>query len=445
MNTSNVNVIEEVQEVKSTAAMNSKKIGSLEEVIIPGLISRIATLERGLGRVKVSNGGEELLDESGDSGGNDIGEGSAGEEDGGGDCGGEEVDKEDEEKPSVEEVLEKIKAERRNMVGKRDTRYKSRWLVEDLAQHDTTYIGPWLKFLVGHQGLKAAEVAAREEITTAGDRVLATLRSASPQARANARNSTVLPRSLLAEELDQRREGGSLLLLEFLLVDIIAWDKAVKEESYSRYPPGASGGRVAGDDAMVDLEKALGCTGTRTVSAEQFVWSGKNELRAIGDRLAGVGRTVDLRQHGEQCGKLAYGMARRVRTERAAGGGNGQWSMMGDRVGLLVTLGTVGAAVAENRARAAYIRDCVDYYGKLCDASSMIWTKFVLSQVCQSPLMPAWPWRAAPAGSNGGAGETAAPGGGPRWQGQGGSTRPSPGGPSGRPWTRSPLPWTGEW
>ena len=123
--------------------------------------------------------------------------------------------------------------------------------------------------------------------------------------------------------------------------------------------------REAGDAAMNELERSLMCTGTRQVQGEHFLYVGKNEYRAIGERVAGVGRTVDLRYWGEQTSKLAYGMARRLKLERGAGDTSGDWSMTGERLALVVTLGAVGAAIAENKNRAAYLRDCCDYYGNV--------------------------------------------------------------------------------
>lgn len=372
-----------VEELKTTVESNVGKLGTLEEVILPELMDRLLRLERGGGQDRRVADGEELLDEDEgrkledaskseeeDNGGGDCGSGSgnntgARDNTGAGESGsGNNVEKIEEPAPSIAETLEILKVARRGIMGKRDARFHGRWLVEDLASHDSVYVGPWLKFLIAERGLERAEVAAREEISMAGDRVLQGLKSATPQARANARTSSVLPRELLAQELERRREGGSLLLFEHRLVDVCSFDRAVKEETFVRYSGvGGGGEREAGDEAMADLERSLMCTGTRQVSGEHFLYVGKNEYRAIGERLAGVGRTVDLRYWGEQTSKLAYGMARRLKLERGAGDVAGNWSMTGERMGLVVMLGAVGAAVAENRSRAAYLRDCADYHG----------------------------------------------------------------------------------
>ena len=364
----------EVEELKTTTGVNVGKLGTLEEDIIPELMNRLLRLERGEGRGRRVTDGEELLEEDEGRKLMDInksgGEEGAGEDNGGGNTGagagdtkgGASGKKTEEPAPSIMETLEILRVARRGNMGKRDVRFAGRWLVEDLANNDSVFVGPWLKFLIADRGLERAEVAAMEEIAKAGERVLAGLKNATPQVRANARLSTVLPRELLSEELEARREGGSLLLFEHRLIDIVAWDRAVREETYTRYV-GLGGEKDAGDAAMNDLERSLMCTGTRQVYGEHFLYVGKTEYRAIGERLAGVGRTVDLRHHGEQASKLAYGMARRLKLERGAGDTSGDWSMTGERLALVVTLGAVGAAVAENRNRAAYLRDCCDFYG----------------------------------------------------------------------------------
>ena len=364
----------EVEELKTTTGVNVGKLDTVEEVLIPELMNRLLRLERGEGKGRRVTDGEELLEEDEGRKLEDISksgeEEGAGEDIGGGNTGGGTGDtkggvsgeKTTEPAPSIAETLEILKVARRGSMGKRDARFHGRWLVEDLAKHDRVFVGPWLQFLITDRGLEKAEVAAMEEIAKAGERVLTRLKSATPQVRANARLSTVLPRELLSEELEARREGGSLLLFEHRLLDIVAWDRAVREETYVKYV-GVGGAGEAGDAAMNDLERSLMCTGTRQVQGEHFLYVGKNEYRAIGERVAGVGRTVDLRYWGEQTSKLAYGMARRLKLERGAGDTSGDWSMTGERLALVVTLGAVGAAVAENKNRAAYIRDCCDFYG----------------------------------------------------------------------------------
>ena len=364
----------EVEELKTTAGVNVGKLDTVEEVLIPELMNRLLRLERGEGKGRRVTDGEELLEEDEGRKLEDISksgeEEGAGEDIGGGNTGGGTGDtkggvsgeKTTEPAPSIAETLEILKVARRGSMGKRDARFHGRWLVEDLAKYDRVFVGPWLQFLITDRGLEKAEVAAMEEIAKAGERVLTRLKSATPQVRANARLSTVLPRELLSEELEARREGGSLLLFEHRLLDIVAWDRAVREETYVKYV-GVGGAGEAGDAAMNDLERSLMCTGTRQVQGEHFLYVGKNEYRAIGERVAGVGRTVDLRYWGEQTSKLAYGMARRLKLERGAGDTSGDWAMKGERLALVVTLGAVGAAVAENKNRAAYIRDCCDFYG----------------------------------------------------------------------------------
>ena len=364
----------EVEELKTTTGVNVGKLDTVEEVLIPELMSRLLRLERGEGKGRRVTDGEELLEEDEGRKLEDISksgeEEGAGEDIGGGNTGGGTGDtkggvsgeKTTEPAPSIAETLEILKVARRGSMGKRDARFHGRWLVEDLAKYDRVFVGPWLQFLITDRGLEKAEVAAMEEIAKAGERVLTRLKSATPQVRANARLSTVLPRELLSEELEARREGGSLLLFEHRLLDIVAWDRAVREETYVKYV-GVGGAGEAGDAAMNDLERSLMCTGTRQVQGEHFLYVGKNEYRAIGERVAGVGRTVDLRYWGEQTSKLAYGMARRLKLERGAGDTSGDWAMKGERLALVVTLGAVGAAVAENKNRAAYIRDCCDFYG----------------------------------------------------------------------------------
>ena len=364
----------EVEELKTTTGVNVGKLDTVEEVLIPELMNRLLRLERGEGKGRRVTDGEELLEEDEGRKLEDISksgeEEGAGEDIGGGNTGGGTGDtkggvsgeKTTEPAPSIAETLEILKVARRGSMGKRDARFHGRWLVEDLAKHDRVFVGPWLQFLITDRGLEKAEVAAMEEIAKAGERVLTRLKSATPQVRANARLSTVLPRELLSEELEARREGGSLLLFEHRLLDIVAWDRAVREETYVKYV-GVGGAGEAGDAAMNDLERSLMCTGTRQVQGEHFLYVGKNEYRAIGERVAGVGRTVDLRYWGEQTSKLAYGMARRLKLERGAGDTSGDWAMKGERLALVVTLGAVGAAVAENKNRAAYIRDCCDFYG----------------------------------------------------------------------------------
>ena len=364
----------EVEELKTTTGVNVGKLDTVEEVLIPELMNRLLRLERGEGKGRRVTDGEELLEEDEGRKLEDISksgeEEGAGEDIGGGNTGGGTGDtkggvsgeKTTEPAPSIAETLEILKVARRGSMGKRDARFHGRWLVEDLAKYDRVFVGPWLQFLITDRGLEKAEVAAMEEIAKAGERVLTRLKSATPQVRANARLSTVLPRELLSEELEARREGGSLLLFEHRLLDIVAWDRAVREETYVKYV-GVGGAGEAGDAAMNDLERSLMCTGTRQVQGEHFLYVGKNEYRAIGERVAGVGRTVDLRYWGEQTSKLAYGMARRLKLERGAGDTSGDWSMKGERLALVVTLGAVGAAVAENKNRAAYIRDCCDFYG----------------------------------------------------------------------------------
>ena len=364
----------EVEELKTTTGVNVGKLDTVEEVLIPELMNRLLRLERGEGKGRRVTDGEELLEEDEGRKLEDISksgeEEGAGEDIGGGNTGGGTGDtkggvsgeKTTEPAPSIAETLEILKVARRGSMGKRDARFHGRWLVEDLAKYDRVFVGPWLQFLITDRGLEKAEVAAMEEIAKAGERVLTRLKSATPQVRANARLSTVLPRELLSEELEARREGGSLLLFEHRLLDIVAWDRAVREETYVKYV-GVGGAGEAGDAAMNDLERALQCTGTRQVQGEHFLYVGKNEYRAIGERVAGVGRTVDLRYWGEQTSKLAYGMARRLKLERGAGDTSGDWAMKGERLALVVTLGAVGAAVAENKNRAAYIRDCCDFYG----------------------------------------------------------------------------------
>lgn len=364
----------EVEELKTTTGVNVGKLDTVEEVLIPELMNRLLRLERGEGKGRRMTDGEELLEEDEGRKLEDISksgeEEGAGEDIGGGNTGGGTGDtkggvsgeKTTEPAPSIAETLEILKVARRGSMGKRDARFHGRWLVEDLAKYDRVFVGPWLQFLITDRGLEKAEVAAMEEIAKAGERVLTRLKSATPQVRANARLSTVLPRELLSEELEARREGGSLLLFEHRLLDIVAWDRAVREETYVKYV-GVGGAGEAGDAAMNDLERSLMCTGTRQVQGEHFLYVGKNEYRAIGERVAGVGRTVDLRYWGEQTSKLAYGMARRLKLERGAGDTSGDWAMKGERLALVVTLGAVGAAVAENKNRAAYIRDCCDFYG----------------------------------------------------------------------------------
>lgn len=364
----------EVEELKTTTGVNVGKLDTVEEVLIPELMNRLLRLERGEGKGRRVTDGEELLEEDEGRKLEDISksgeEEGAGEDIGGGNTGGGTGDtkggvsgeKTTEPAPSIAETLEILKVARRGSMGKRDARFHGRWLVEDLAKYDRVFVGPWLQFLITDRGLEKAEVAAMEEIAKAGERVLTRLKSATPQVRANARLSTVLPRELLSEELEARREGGSLLLFEHRLLDIVAWDRAVREETYVKYV-GVGGAGEAGDAAMNDLERSLMCTGTRQVQGEHFLYVGKNEYRAIGERVAGVGRTVDLRYWGEQTSKLAYGMARRLKLERGAGDTSGDWAMKGERLALVVTLGAVGAAVAENKNRAAYIRDCCDFYG----------------------------------------------------------------------------------
>ena len=364
----------EVEELKTTAGVNVGKLDTIEEVLIPELMNRLLRLERGEGKGRRVTDGEELLEEDEGRKLEDISksgeEEGAGEDIGGGNTGGGTGDtkggvsgeKTTEPAPSIAETLEILKVARRGSMGKRDARFHGRWLVEDLAKYDRVFVGPWLQFLITDRGLEKAEVAAMEEIAKAGERVLTRLKSATPQVRANARLSSVLPRELLSEELEARREGGSLLLFEHRLLDIVAWDRAVREETYVKYV-GVGGAGEAGDAAMNDLERSLMCTGTRQVQGEHFLYVGKNEYRAIGERVAGVGRTVDLRYWGEQTSKLAYGMARRLKLERGAGDTSGDWAMKGERLALVVTLGAVGAAVAENKNRAAYIRDCCDFYG----------------------------------------------------------------------------------
>ena len=364
----------EVEELKTTTGVNVGKLDTVEEVLIPELMNRLLRLERGEGKGRRMTDGEELLEEDEGRKLEDISksgeEEGAGEDIGGGNTGGGTGDtkggvsgeKTTEPAPSIAETLEILKVARRGSMGKRDARFHGRWLVEDLAKYDRVFVGPWLQFLITDRGLEKAEVAAMEEIAKAGERVLTRLKSATPQVRANARLSTVLPRELLSEELEARREGGSLLLFEHRLLDIVAWDRAVREETYVKYV-GVGGAGEAGDAAMNDLERSLMCTGTRQVQGEHFLYVGKNEYRAIGERVAGVGRTVDLRYWGEQTSKLAYGMARRLKLERGAGDTSGDWAMKGERLALVVTLGAVGAAVAENKNRAAYLRDCCDFYG----------------------------------------------------------------------------------
>ena len=364
----------EVEELKTTTGVNVGKLDTVEEVLIPELMNRLLRLERGEGKGRRVTDGEELLEEDEGRKLEDISksgeEEGAGEDIGGGNTGGGTGDtkggvsgeKTTEPAPSIAETLEILKVARRGSMGKRDARFHGRWLVEDLAKYDRVFVGPWLQFLITDRGLEKAEVAAMEEIAKAGERVLTRLKSATPQVRANARLSTVLPRELLSEELEARREGGSLLLFEHRLLDIVAWDRAVREETYVKYV-GVGGAGEAGDAAMNDLERSLMCSGTRQVQGEHFLYVGKNEYRAIGERVAGVGRTVDLRYWGEQTSKLAYGMARRLKLERGAGDTSGDWAMKGERLALVVTLGAVGAAVAENKNRAAYLRDCCDFYG----------------------------------------------------------------------------------
>ena len=363
-----------IEEIKSTVEEHSVKLGNMEEVVLPGLVERILRLEnRGVER-EPEGEGEKLLAEGDDAGrklvdigksgeensGSGSGDNEGGDNEGGDNGGGKKM--EEEPAPTVQETKELLKAARRgsSLLGKRDARYHGRWFCEDLAKHDKFYLGPWLLFLIRDRGLEKAEIAAREEIQMAGDRVLQGLSNATPQERANARASSIVPRELLARELENRREGGSLLLYEFLLVDICSWDRAVKEETYKRYVGVA--GQEAGNAAMAEVERSLMCTGTRQVSGEQFVYEGKAELRAIGERLWGVGRAADLRGVGESCSKLAYGMARRLKLERGAGDTSGNWTLTGERMALVITLGAVGAAVAENRSRAAYLRDCADFF-----------------------------------------------------------------------------------
>ena len=383
----------EVEELKTTAGVNVGKLDTIEEVLIPELMNRLLRLERGEGKGRRMTDGEELLEEDEGRKLEDISksgeEEGAGEDIGGGNTGGGTGDtkggvsgeKTTEPAPSIAETLEILKVARRGSMGKRDARFHGRWLVEDLAKYDRVFVGPWLQFLITDRGLEKAEVAAMEEIAKAGERVLTRLKSATPQVRANARLSTVLPRELLSEELEARREGGSLLLFEHRLLDIVAWDRAVREETYVKYVGGGGAGE-AGDAAMNDLERSLMCTGTRQVQGEHFLYVGKNEYRAIGERVAGVGRTVDLRYWGEQTSKLAYGMARRLKLERGAGDTSGDWAMKGERLALVVTLGAVGAAVAENKNRAAYLRDCCDFYGNVLIMKYVL-KLTLLSQDCQ--------------------------------------------------------------
>ena len=160
-----------VEELKTTVESNVGKLGTLEEVILPELMDRLLRLERGGGQDRRVADGEELLgedegrkledaskSEEEDNGGGDCGSGSgnntgARDNTGAGESGsGNNVEKIEEPAPSIAETLEILKVARRGIMGKRDARFHGRWLVEDLASHDSVYVGPWLKFLIAERG-----------------------------------------------------------------------------------------------------------------------------------------------------------------------------------------------------------------------------------------------------------------------------------------------------